>query len=79
MINDKYVRKDNRTNSSLHEFQTYYNDHTITKLNIFYYVYGLLHHPMIFVINTVKFVGTLYEKQMMIFLEFSVGRNFDIW
>lgn len=35
---------DNITDRALLEFQTHYNDRKITKKDVFYYVYGLLHH-----------------------------------
>ncbi len=38
-------RKENITDSALKEYQDHYNDTAITKQDIFYYVYGLLHHP----------------------------------
>ena len=38
-------RRENITNWALEQFQTHYGDKTITKWDIFYYVYGLLHHP----------------------------------
>jgi len=38
-------RKENITDWSLEQFQNYYQDPTITKWDIFYYTYGLLHHP----------------------------------
>ncbi|RKU33108.1 DNA helicase [Candidatus Poribacteria bacterium] len=38
-------RQENITDWALAEFQTRYNDDTITKWNIFHYNYGLLHHP----------------------------------
>ena len=38
-------RKENITNNTLEEYQIFYNDKKITKEDIFYYVYGLLHHP----------------------------------
>ena len=34
----------NITNWALDEFQKFYNDNTITKQDIFYYTYGILHH-----------------------------------
>ena len=37
-------RQENITDWALSEFQTYYNDDTITKWDIFHYNYGLLHH-----------------------------------
>ena len=36
---------DNITDYALDEYQTHYKDKTISKESIFYYVYGLLHHP----------------------------------
>ncbi len=38
-------RQENITDWALSEFRTHYNDDTITKWDIFYYTYGLLHHP----------------------------------
>ncbi|MFM6191503.1 MAG: type ISP restriction/modification enzyme [Planktothrix sp.] len=38
-------RKENITDWSLEQFRNYYQDQTITKWDIFYYTYGLLHHP----------------------------------
>ncbi len=35
---------DNITDYALEEYQVHYNDNTISKEDIFYYVYGLLHH-----------------------------------
>lgn len=37
-------RKENITDWALKEFRVHYNDKKITKWDIFYYVYGLLHH-----------------------------------
>ncbi len=37
--------KDNITDYALEEYKTHYKDDTITKEAIFYYIYGLLHHP----------------------------------
>lgn len=36
--------KDNITDWALEQYQTIYRDHTITKKDIFYYTYGILHH-----------------------------------
>lgn len=36
---------DNITDYALEEYCTHYKDNTISKQDIFYYVYGLLHHP----------------------------------
>lgn len=38
-------RIDNITDWGLTQFQTHYNDPTITKENIFHYTYAVLHHP----------------------------------
>ncbi len=38
-------RKENITSFALNEYHEFYNDPNITKKDIFYYVYGLLHHP----------------------------------
>lgn len=38
-------RRENITDWSLDQFRTQYKDKTITKWDIFHYVYGLLHHP----------------------------------
>ena len=38
-------RRENITDWALTEFQTHYEDNTITKWDIFHYNYGLLHHP----------------------------------
>ena len=38
-------RRENITDWALAEFQSHYNDDTITKWDIFHYNYGLLHHP----------------------------------
>lgn len=40
-----HTRKDNIPNSILHKFQTHYNTPTLTKEDIFYYIYGILHSP----------------------------------
>ena len=42
---DSTNRQENITDWALAEFQTHYNDDTITKWDIFHYNYGLLHHP----------------------------------
>ena len=39
------VKQENITNCILKEYQEHYADKKITKSNIFYYAYGLLHHP----------------------------------
>lgn len=41
----EYVKKENIPDTILTEFQTIYKDKTITKEDIFYYVYGILHSP----------------------------------
>ena len=38
-------RRENITDWSLKQFQDHYHNPSITKWDIFYYVYGLLHHP----------------------------------
>ena len=38
-------RRENITDWVLEQFRWYYEDDTITKWDIFHYVYGLLHHP----------------------------------
>ena len=38
-------RQENITDWALAHFRTHYNDDTITKWDIFHYIYGLLHHP----------------------------------
>ncbi len=39
-------RRENITDWALAQFQSHYNDPTITKWDIFYYVYAMLHHPV---------------------------------
>lgn len=36
--------KDNITDWALEEYQSFYKDNTITKEDVFYYTYGILHH-----------------------------------
>ncbi len=38
-------RRENITDWALNEFRSHYHDKNIDKWSIFYYVYGLLHHP----------------------------------
>ena len=38
------ARRDNITDYVLNEYQSHYHDRKIAKVDIFYYVYGLLHH-----------------------------------
>ncbi len=38
-------RRENITDWALAQFRTHYRDDTITRWDIFHYVYGLLHHP----------------------------------
>ena len=38
-------RQENITDWALEQFRGHYQDNTITKWDIFHYVYGLLHHP----------------------------------
>lgn len=39
-----YVRKDNITDATLKKYQEHYEDSSIAKEDIFYYIYALLHH-----------------------------------
>lgn len=45
MILDGYRRVDNITNATLASYREHYGDAGITKEDIFFYVYALLHHP----------------------------------
>ena len=38
------IQKENIIDNTLKEYQTYYHDDKISRIDIFYYVYGLLHH-----------------------------------
>ena len=38
-------RRENITDWALEQFQAHYKDSTITKWDIFYYTYAVLHHP----------------------------------
>ena len=42
---DGINRRENITDWALEQFRTHYRDDTITKCDIFHYVYALLHHP----------------------------------
>ena len=42
---DGKIRRENITDWALKTFQNYYDDKNITKWDIFYYNYGILHHP----------------------------------
>lgn len=42
---DGYERQDNITDATLHAYRTHYSDSGISKEDIFFYVYALLHHP----------------------------------
>lgn len=44
-LRESYTRKDAITDAGLAHFQTYYEDDTIGKEDLFYYVYGILHSP----------------------------------
>ena len=44
-VNDSPDRIDNISDTALKTFQEHYSDDTITKDDIFYYVYGILHAP----------------------------------
>ena len=41
----KTIQKENITDCTLKEYRTHYRDGKISKTDVFYYVYGLLHHP----------------------------------
>lgn len=41
----EYVRTDNINDQTLKNYREFYNDATIKKIDIFYYIYGVLHHP----------------------------------
>ncbi|MFM6505141.1 MAG: type ISP restriction/modification enzyme, partial [Dolichospermum sp.] len=42
---EQYTKKENIPDSILKDFQKKYQDKTITKTDIFYYIYGVLHSP----------------------------------
>ncbi len=42
---DGVNRRENITDWSLQQFRSHYSNDKITKLDIFHYIYGLLHHP----------------------------------
>ncbi|MFM6000058.1 MAG: type ISP restriction/modification enzyme, partial [Dolichospermum sp.] len=42
---EEYTKKENIPDSILKDFQKKYQDKTITKTDIFYYIYGVLHSP----------------------------------
>jgi predicted helicase len=42
---EQYTKKENIPDSILKEYQQKYQDKTITKSDIFYYIYGVLHSP----------------------------------
>ena len=44
-IGKRTIQKENITDYALKECQTHYHDDKISKIDVFYYVYGLLHHP----------------------------------
>lgn len=44
-VTEEYTRKDAITDAGLEHFQTHYEDNRITKEDLFYYVYGILHSP----------------------------------
>ncbi len=74
---EKRERKENITDETLTEYQIFYNNKKITKEDIFYYVYGLLHHPK----YREKYANNLSKEFAHIpmapeFLEFvKAGRN----
>ena len=44
-VYDESIRNENITDWSLSEYQKHYGDSKITKKDVFYYAYGMLHHP----------------------------------
>ena len=42
---NRMVQKENITDDTIKEYWTHYRNDRISKVDIFYYVYGLLHHP----------------------------------
>lgn len=44
-VTEEYTRKDAITDAGLAHFQTHYDDTSISKEDLFYYVYGILHSP----------------------------------
>jgi predicted helicase len=42
---DEFIRHDGITDEALQEIQAHYRDQSITKEDVFYYVYGILHSP----------------------------------
>ena len=44
-VTEEYTCKDVITDAGLEHFQTYYEDDKISKEDLFYYVYGILHSP----------------------------------
>lgn len=46
VVVDGYYRRDNITDATLKTYRAFYEDASITKEDIFYYIYALLHHPV---------------------------------
>jgi predicted helicase len=46
IFEDGRNRRENITDWALDQFRSHYEDKSITKWDIFYYTYGVLHHPM---------------------------------
>ena len=44
-VTEEYICKDAITDAGLEHFQTYYEDDKISKEDLFYYAYGILHSP----------------------------------
>lgn len=44
-FDENNTKKDNITDRGLEQFTVYYNDSSITKEAVFYYIYAVLHHP----------------------------------
>lgn len=45
VVVDGYYRRDNITDATLKAYREFYEDASISKEDIFYYIYALLHHP----------------------------------
>ena len=52
------TKKENITDSTLEEYREHHNDKKITKHDIFYYVYSMLHHP----VYKIKFANNLSRE-----------------
>lgn len=45
LVVDGYYRRDNITDATLKTYRAFYEDSSISREDIFYYIYALLHHP----------------------------------